>query len=46
MDESSCVYEVIQSAVTNSENHLSVTYMCEIAGVSRSNYYAWLYMIQ
>ncbi len=24
MDENSCVYEVIQSAVTNSEKHLSV----------------------
>ncbi len=42
MNESSCIYEVIQSAVNNSENRLSIAYMCDIAGVSRSGYYAWL----
>ena len=41
MNESSCVFQVIHETLM--EDHtLSVSAMCEIAGVSRSGYYAWL----
>ena len=42
MNDSSCVFEVIYNAVTNGTSKLSVSRMCEIAGVSRSGYYAWV----
>ena len=41
MNDTSCVFEVIHNAVTNGASKLSVSRMCEIAGVSRSGYYAW-----
>ena len=34
-------YEIIHTAVHRENNQLSITRMCEIAGVSRSGYYAW-----
>ena len=34
-------YDIIHSAVKKSNNHLSVSALCDIAGVSRSGYYAW-----
>ena len=34
-------YEIIHSAVHKENNLLSISRMCEIAGVSRSGYYAW-----
>ena len=34
-------YEIIHTAVTRENNVLSISRMCEIAGVSRSGYYAW-----
>lgn len=34
-------FEIIQKAVQRDNNLLSIARMCEIAGVSRSGYYAW-----
>ena len=42
MEDSSRTFEIIYSAVNSAENRLSVSRMCEIAGVSRSGYYAWI----
>lgn len=42
MNESSCVFEIIQHTLQQSGNSLSVSTLCAIAGVSRSGYYAWL----
>lgn len=35
-------YEIIQVALQDEENVLTVQELCEIAGVSRSGYYSWL----
>lgn len=35
-------YEIIYKAVQHDNNLLSITYMCKIAGVSHSGYYAWI----
>lgn len=42
MNESSCIFEVIDKTVRDGNNRLSVKELCKIAGVSRSGYYAWL----
>lgn len=42
MNESSTVFEIIYSTLSNSENKLSIKELCSIAGVSRSGYYSWL----
>lgn len=42
MNDTSCVFEVIFQTVQQSENKLSVSRLCELAGVSRSGYYAWV----
>lgn len=42
MNHSSCVFEIIEQTIKNSENQLSVRILCQLAGVSRSGYYAWL----
>lgn len=42
MNDTSCVFEVIFQTVQQSENILSVSRLCELAGVSRSGYYAWV----
>lgn len=42
MNESSCVFELIDQTVRCSENRLSVKELCKTAGVSRSGYYVWL----
>lgn len=42
MNDSSCVFEIIQSTVQLSGNKLSIKELCAIAGVSRSGYYAWV----
>lgn len=42
MNESSCVFEVIDKTVRSGHNRLSVKELCRTAGVSRSGYYAWL----
>ena len=41
MHDSSCVFEIIEQTIASSTS-LSVKALCEIAGVSRSGYYAWL----
>ena len=35
-------YEIIHAAVHKDNNLLSISRLCEIAGVSRSGYYAWI----
>ena len=35
-------YEIIHAAIHKDNNLLSISRLCEIAGVSRSGYYAWL----
>ena len=42
MNESSCVFEIIDQTIKSSENRLSVKELCKTAGVSRSGYYAWV----
>ena len=42
MNDSSCVFEIIFNTINDSNNRLSVKSLCEIAGVSRSGYYAWV----
>lgn len=42
MNESSCVFEIIQHTLQQSGNSLSVSTLCVTARVSRSGYYAWL----
>lgn len=42
MNESSCVFEVIDKTVKAGNNRLTVKELCKTAGVSRSGYYAWL----
>ena len=42
MNDSSCVFEIIYTAITSGDTKLSVVRMCDIAGVSRSGYYAWV----
>lgn len=42
MQDSSAVFEIINSVLSQKGNRLSVSQMCAIAGVSRSGYYAWL----
>lgn len=42
MNDSSCVFEIIENTMKSSKNSLSAKALCAIAGVSRSGYYAWL----
>lgn len=35
-------FGIIYDAIKNDNNLLSISYMCDIAGVSRSGFYAWL----
>ena len=39
---SSWKFEVIQKTVQEADNQLSVSMLCDIAGVSRSGYYRWV----
>lgn len=41
MGESACKFEIINEVIRKEDNVLSVTMLCEIAGVSRSGYYRW-----
>lgn len=42
MNDSSCVFEIIYNTMQQSHNTMSVRTLCEMAGVSRSGYYAWV----
>lgn len=42
MNDSSCVFEIIYTTVQKTNNPFSVKELCNIAGVSRSGYYAWV----
>lgn len=42
MGKAGVKFEVIQEVLSQHENDLSVSLLCEIAGVSRSGYYSWL----
>lgn len=42
MDSSGSKFAIIQEVLSSEDNVLSVTTLCEIAGVSRSGYYNWL----
>lgn len=42
MGESSAVFEVIHASLQSNEPKLTVTELCQIAGVSRSGYYNWV----
>ena len=42
MGESSCKFEIIQETLNKKGNTLSVSMLCDIAGVSRSGYYRWI----
>ncbi len=41
MGESGCKFEIINDLISKDHNVLSVTMLCDIAGVSRSGYYRW-----
>lgn len=42
MGKPSCIYEIIHATLQKDSNRLSVLTLCELAGVSRSGYYAWI----
>ena len=42
METASARFQIIQDTVTQSGNTLSISCLCEIAGVSRSGYYNWI----
>lgn len=42
MGKAAPLFEIIYQTVQDTNNDLSVEMLCEIAGVSRSGYYAWL----
>lgn len=42
MNRTSCVFEVIQETLEQGNNKLSASRLCDLAGVSRSGYYAWV----
>lgn len=42
MNESSCIFEIINETAHSVNNSLSIKELCLIAGVSRSGYYAWV----
>lgn len=42
MDEAGCKFEIIHETLNKEGNALSVSMLCDIAGVSRSGYYRWV----
>lgn len=41
MNDSSCAFEIIHQTLQLCSNSISISQLCEMAGVSRSGYYAW-----
>ena len=35
-------FALIYEAIQHDDNALSISYMCQVAGVSRSGFYAWM----
>lgn len=42
MNDASTVFSIIHQILSDSQNELSISMMCQVAGVSRSGYYAWV----
>ena len=42
MNDSSCIFEIIDQTIKTCQTSLSVKELCQVAGVSRSGYYAWV----
>lgn len=42
MGDSGCKFEIIHEVISKENNLLSVSMLCDIAGVSRSGYYRWV----
>lgn len=42
MNDSNCKFQIIYDLISKEDNVLSVTMLCDIAGVSRSGYYRWV----
>lgn len=42
MEKASCKYEVIHNTLKDSPGVFNISFLCEMAGVSRSGYYAWI----
>ena len=42
MESSNNKFEIIHETINKADNKLSVSMLCEIAGVSRSGYYNWV----
>ena len=42
MGVQSVIFEIIHESLMNKDTELSVSALCEIAGVSRSGYYRWV----
>ena len=42
MGTQSAIFEIIHESLMHKDTELSVSALCEIAGVSRSGYYRWV----
>ena len=42
MEKASCKYEVIHNTLKDSPGVFNLSVLCEMVGVSRSDYYAWI----
>ncbi len=42
MEKAPCKYEVIHNTLKDSPGVFNLSVLCEMAGVSRSGYYAWV----
>ena len=43
MNDANLKYQIIHDIVSADDNVLNIKELCEIAGVSRSGYYAWIH---
>lgn len=42
MNQSSCIFEIIHATASQPDRKLSISRLCDLGGVSRSGYYAWV----